>query len=87
MAPRVTVVVSVPLAGLAASRSRTISWNLGSEVYCAMPIPWENGSDPRLRSCGRHPSIVVSSVTTTAPAPASSARRSRLSTSGSSVDQ
>ena len=37
-------------------------------------MPWANGSEPRLRSCGRQPSIVVSRVTTTASAPLASAR-------------
>ena len=45
-----------PVRG-AASRSATTCWKRGSEVYCAMPMPQENGRLPRLRSCGRHPSI------------------------------
>ena len=75
-----------PVRG-AASRSATICWKRGSEVYCAMPMPRENGRLPRLRSCGRHPSIVVSRVTTSASEPMASARRMRLSTSCSSVLQ
>ncbi len=59
----------------------------GSEVYCAMPSPRANGNDPRLRSCGRQPSIVVSSVTTSAfarrprPVRSSSPPAARRSTS------
>ncbi len=71
----------------AATRSRTISMKRGSEVYCAMPIPWVKGNDPRSRSWVRQPSIVVSSVTTRAFAPADSARPMRESTRPSSTDQ
>ena len=69
------------------SRSATISRKVGSEVYWSMPSPCANGSEPRFRSCGRHPSMVVSRVRTSAPAPIFSARETRLSTSRSSVDQ
>ncbi len=46
-----------------------------------MPRPWANGSEARFRSCGRQPRIVVSRVTTSAPASIASARPIRLSTS------
>ena len=68
-------------------RSWTSSQNRWSDVYCAIPIPRANGSEPRLRSFGRQPSMVVSRVTTRASAPAASARRMNESTSVSSVDQ
>ena len=88
IAPRVTSTSClIPDAFAAAMRSRTSSRNRGSEVYWPMPSPWANGSDPRLRSCGRHPSEVVSRVTTSAPASIASARWIRLSTSPSSVLQ
>ena len=56
-------------------------------MYWAIPMPRANGSDPRFRSCGRQPSIVVSRVTTSADAPMASARPMNESTSASSVDQ
>lgn len=71
----------------AATRCRTISAKRGSDVYWATPMPWENGSDPRSRSWVRQPSIVVSMVTTSALAPAASARPIRESTRRSSPDQ
>ncbi|MCW2809495.1 MAG: hypothetical protein JWQ93_3450 [Marmoricola sp.] len=71
----------------AATRSRTIFTKRGSEVYCAMPWPRANGSEPRSRSCGRQPRVVVSTVTTSAFAPLASARWIIESTRGSSVDQ
>ena len=49
-----------------------------------MPSPRENGSEPRLRSCGRQPSIVVSSVTTIASQPAAFARARKEPTTPSS---
>ncbi len=61
--------------------------NTGSEVYWAIPSPRANGSEPRSRSRGRHPSMVVSSVTTRAEAPIPAARLSTESTSSSEVDQ
>ena len=70
-----------------AARSSTSRRNTGSEVYCAMPLPRAKGRWPRSRSRGRQPSIVVSRVTTTASQPLASARRSRLETSSSDVDQ
>ncbi len=78
-----------PAAPADASRSRsaTISQNDGSEVYWSMPSARAKGSEPRFRSCGRQPSMVVSSVTASAAAPIFSARAMRLSTRRSSVDQ
>lgn len=83
----VTRTPPVPPASPRSSRSRTMPRKRLSEVYWLMPIPRENGNDPRFRSCGRQPSTVVSRVTTSAPAPLASARAMRLSTSSSSVDQ
>ena len=79
--------VPAPAAVSRATRSATISAKRGSEVYWAIPTPLVNGSDPRSRSHGRQPSVVVSRVTTSAPAPAASAREMKLSTSCSSLLQ
>ena len=69
---------SGPAGSPDAARSRTSAWNTGSLVYCAIPWPRANGSEPRSRSQGRHPSVWVSSVTTIAEAPIPSARRTKL---------
>ena len=82
-APSVTS-TSAAAAGL---RDRTSSQKRVSDRYCAIPSARANGSDPRLRSCGRQPSIVVSSVTTIASHPTAAARARKESTSSSSVLQ
>ena len=68
-------------------RSAARARKRGSDVYWAMPSPRANGSEPRSRSCGRQPSTVVSTVTTSAaarsapPAGSSSRPAARRSTS------
>ena len=70
---------SVPIAASvmrppAGASCRSVSWsastNTGSLVYCAIPFPRRNGRYARSRSRIRQPSIVVSSVSTIARAPA-----------------
>ncbi len=73
---------SVVVRGVA-TRSSTRRVKTGSLVYCAMPWPRTNGRLPMSRSAVRQPSICVSSVTTIAPEPIVSARRTKLSTSSS----
>ena len=55
IAPRVTS-TSLPRPAVPPRCARaTSSRKRGSEVYCAMPRPCANGSEPRSRSCGRQP--------------------------------
>src|SRR5205085_9719843 len=65
--------------------SSTSRLKTGSEVYCEIPLPRRNGRYVRSRSGKRHPSMVVSSVATSATQPQSSARRRKLATSSSDV--
>ena len=78
IAPSVTS-TSAAAAGLARP-ARDHLQKRGSPRYCAIPSARANGSEPMLRSCGRQPSIVVSSVTTIASHPTASARARNEST-------